>query len=63
MNWVFYYPRSAFLERTAPNDAEKAAEARELKDRALETHGKQLASETYALPPLEGESTSPGTPR
>ena len=54
---------AAFLERTAPNDAEKAAEARELKDRALETHGKQLASETYALPPLEGESTSPGTPR
>lgn len=51
---------AAFLERIAPNDAEKAAEARELKDRALEVHGKQLASETYALPPLEGESTNPG---
>lgn len=44
------------------SDPERAKLARQLRDRALEIHGKQLASETFALPRLEGESTSPGIP-
>lgn len=52
---------SGFLERTSrPDDRERQGEAIRLRDRALEVHGKQLASETFALPPLEGESTQPG---
>ncbi|MCB9591553.1 MAG: tetratricopeptide repeat protein [Sandaracinaceae bacterium] len=42
------------------SDPERARLARDLRDRALEIHGKQLASETYALPRLEGEQTNPG---
>lgn len=41
-------------------DPDRAKLARQLRDRALEIHGKQLASETYSLPRLEGESTNPG---
>lgn len=51
---------AAFLGRTADGDAERQQEAEALRERALEIHGKQLASETYALPPLEGEETNPG---
>lgn len=51
---------AAFLERTADEDPERSAEAERLTERALEVQGKQLASETYALPPLEGEQTNPG---
>ncbi len=52
---------SAFLEQIAhPDDRERQAEIARLRERALEVHGRQLASETYALPPLEGESTQPG---
>lgn len=51
----------AFLEpRTREDDREGQAEIQRLRERALEVHGRQLASETYALPPLEGESTQPG---
>ncbi len=51
---------SEFLQRTAGSDPHRAAEAAALRDRALEVHGKQLASETYALPPLDGDQTNPG---
>ncbi|MBX3270041.1 MAG: tetratricopeptide repeat protein [Sandaracinaceae bacterium] len=51
-----------FLEQTwRGTDPERARLARDLRDRALEIHGKQLASETFALPRLDGEATSPGT--
>jgi tetratricopeptide (TPR) repeat protein len=43
-----------FLEVGAhPDDRERHARIAELRERALEVHGRQLASETYALPPLE----------
>lgn len=51
---------SEFLQGTAGGDSRRAIEASQLRDRALEIHGKQLASETYALPPLEGDQTNPG---
>ena len=51
---------SAFLQQSAGSDPNRALEAAALRDRALEIHGKQLASETYALPPLEGDQTNPG---
>ncbi len=51
---------ASFLENVFQgSDPDRARLARELRDRALEVHGKQLASEAYALPRLEGESTSP----
>jgi tetratricopeptide (TPR) repeat protein len=51
---------AAFLDLTAQGDAARASEAAALRDRALEIHGKQLASETYALPALDGDATDPG---
>ena len=51
---------AAFLDLTAQGDATRASEAAALRDRALEIHGKQLASETYALPALDGDKTDPG---
>ncbi|MGE0792159.1 MAG: tetratricopeptide repeat protein [Sandaracinaceae bacterium] len=51
---------SEFLERTAGSDEARMTESYRLRDRALEVHGKQLASETYQLPPLDGEETNPG---
>lgn len=42
-----------FIERTAGGSRDK--EIGGLRDRALEIHGKQLASEAYALPRLEGD--------
>ena len=50
---------SAFLERTAGGDEARDRESRTLRERSLEIHGKQLASESYALPPLDGDSTNP----
>ncbi|HEY8432305.1 MAG TPA: tetratricopeptide repeat protein, partial [Sandaracinaceae bacterium] len=50
-----------FLEPlVGEHDRERQAEIARLRERALEVHGRQLASETYALPPLEGERTEPG---
>jgi tetratricopeptide (TPR) repeat protein len=52
---------SSFLERTSPpDDRARLDEASRLRDRALEVHGRQLASGAFALPPLEGETTQPG---
>ncbi len=52
---------AAFLERiVSPDDRARQQEIARLRERALEVHGRQLASETYALPPLEGEATQPG---
>jgi tetratricopeptide (TPR) repeat protein len=57
---------AGLLERSAAGDAARAAEARALRGRALAIQGKQLASESYTLPPLdelpplEGEQTHPG---
>ena len=45
---------------TSPDDREGQAAIAELRDRALEVHGRQLASESHALPPIEGEDTQPG---
>jgi hypothetical protein len=50
---------ASFLERTAQSNASRD-EAVRLRERALEVQSRQLASETYALPPLEGEATQPG---
>lgn len=45
---------ASFLGATAsPDDRERAQQILELRERALEVHGRQLASETYALPPLD----------
>lgn len=46
-----------FLDETAEGDANRLAEARSLEQRARDIHDKQLALESYALPPLEGENT------
>jgi len=52
---------ATFLESVwQGSDPERAKLARDLRDTALEVHGKQLMSETYSLPPLEGEGTNPG---
>lgn len=46
---------AAFLERVwQGTDPERVKLGRELRDRVLEIHGKQLASEAYALPALDG---------
>ncbi|MFK7992231.1 MAG: tetratricopeptide repeat protein [Sandaracinaceae bacterium] len=53
---------AGFLAATADGEPGRLAEAATLRDRALTTHGKQLASGAYALPPLDGEDTHPGVP-
>lgn len=53
-----------FLDgHTGSDDRDGQARIRELRDRALEVHDRQLASQTIALPRLEGESTQPGLRR
>lgn len=59
---------AAFLDKTwKGSDPQRDKLARELRDRALEIHGKQLASETYSLPtfdvdlPTFDDKTDPGT--
>ncbi len=45
---------AAFLQaRARPDDRDRIIRITELRERALEVHGRQLASETYALPPLD----------
>lgn len=45
---------------TRAGDPARASEGASLRDRALAIHGKQLASESYTLPPLDGDETDPG---
>ena len=49
---------ATFLEATGQASAKEMA--RELRDRALEIQGRQLASGIVSLPPLDSESTDPG---
>lgn len=54
---------ASHLERvTPPDDREGQAAIAQLRERALEVHGRQLASETHVLPSLGPDDTQPRRP-